>query len=324
VAGFRFAPRALLELGKELISSDEVAIYELIKNGIDAGSPRVEIEARIVVPHSAFIAALDALDEKKAPTTIMELLGSRVIPGASVEAIAEFLDAIRKYSGDKQKFRAALVEAYRDFNWIEVSDSGEGMALSKINDVYLTVGTRSRRAANVAGASYLGDKGVGRLSAMRLGDRLTVTTSTRGENRWNILDIDWTRFSHDIETPLDKIGVDAVAGPRKSDKSAHGTTIRTFDLSADWTADIIVVHGPHGALDRVGRPRANIDDGDDVRGRSFIQVGTEERERGEMVRQALHKADHFFAPNIDVVLGVAEHAFLDYEKRPPLLQLGQR
>jgi hypothetical protein len=38
VAGFRFAPRALLELGKELISTDEVAIYELIKNGIDAGT----------------------------------------------------------------------------------------------------------------------------------------------------------------------------------------------------------------------------------------------------------------------------------------------
>lgn len=42
------------------------------------------------------------------------------------------------------------------------------MSLAKINDVYLTVGTRSRRAANIAGATYLGDKGVGRLSAMRL------------------------------------------------------------------------------------------------------------------------------------------------------------
>jgi hypothetical protein len=49
LAGFRFAPRALLELGKELISSDEVALYELIKNSVDAGTRRIEVEANIVL-----------------------------------------------------------------------------------------------------------------------------------------------------------------------------------------------------------------------------------------------------------------------------------
>ena len=37
---FSFEARTLLELGKELISSDEVALYELIKNAVDAGRPR--------------------------------------------------------------------------------------------------------------------------------------------------------------------------------------------------------------------------------------------------------------------------------------------
>ena len=36
---FSFEARTLLELGKELISTDEVALYELIKNAVDAQSP---------------------------------------------------------------------------------------------------------------------------------------------------------------------------------------------------------------------------------------------------------------------------------------------
>ena len=35
---FKFAARTILELGKELISSDEVALHELIKNAVDAKS----------------------------------------------------------------------------------------------------------------------------------------------------------------------------------------------------------------------------------------------------------------------------------------------
>lgn len=56
MAGFKFAARTLLELGKELISSDEVALYELIKNGVDAGSQRIEIEAAVVLTHTNYVA----------------------------------------------------------------------------------------------------------------------------------------------------------------------------------------------------------------------------------------------------------------------------
>ena len=236
MSGFRFAPRALLELGKELISTDEVALYELIKNGIDAGSPKVETEARIILPHSSYVAAVDAINLKKDLGAVLDTLAMNVIAATPVDQVSEFLDPLRKLTGNRQRFLNGLTEAYRTYNWIEVRDTGEGMSLATLNDVYLTVGTRSRRAANIVGGTYLGDKGVGRLSAMRLGDRLTVTTSTKSESRWNILEIDWSQFSHDIETPLEKISVEGVAGERKSEKSQHGTTIRISDLSADWTA----------------------------------------------------------------------------------------
>lgn len=83
--GFRFAPRALLALGKELISTDEVAIYELIKNGIDAGSDNVETEARIVVTESDFLPVLEDVPVKKDLASLLEGLVAKVIPGTSLE-----------------------------------------------------------------------------------------------------------------------------------------------------------------------------------------------------------------------------------------------
>ncbi|EIB5384903.1 hypothetical protein K9A49_004577, partial [Salmonella enterica subsp. enterica serovar Livingstone] len=44
MAEFAVAARTLLHLGSELITSDEVAIYELIKNAFDSGSSRVSIK----------------------------------------------------------------------------------------------------------------------------------------------------------------------------------------------------------------------------------------------------------------------------------------
>ena len=40
---FRLTARVITQLGAELISSDEVALYELTKNGFDAGSKIVTI-----------------------------------------------------------------------------------------------------------------------------------------------------------------------------------------------------------------------------------------------------------------------------------------
>lgn len=41
---FKVSARTILLLGAELISSDAIAFYELIKNAFDAGSPRVDID----------------------------------------------------------------------------------------------------------------------------------------------------------------------------------------------------------------------------------------------------------------------------------------
>ena len=60
---FSFEARTLLELGKELISTDEVALYELIKNAVDAGSPKVEINVKSALAHTDYREAVRQLRE---------------------------------------------------------------------------------------------------------------------------------------------------------------------------------------------------------------------------------------------------------------------
>jgi hypothetical protein len=59
---FKVQARTLLQLGAELISSDAIALFELIKNAFDAGSPEVHIDVVVRLPdwpgnYSTFIAA---------------------------------------------------------------------------------------------------------------------------------------------------------------------------------------------------------------------------------------------------------------------------
>src|SRR5258707_1550371 len=53
---FSVKARVLLELGAELISSDAIALYELIKNAIDAGSPKIEVRVVSHLGHSGYKA----------------------------------------------------------------------------------------------------------------------------------------------------------------------------------------------------------------------------------------------------------------------------
>ena len=71
------------------------------------------------------------------------------------------------------------------------------MSLKDLQQTYLLIGTAARRshvqAAIAEGkkAPYLGEKGVGRLSAMRLGSQLFVSTARKEDKYLNTLEVDW-------------------------------------------------------------------------------------------------------------------------------------
>ena len=74
---FTFEARTLLALGKELISNDEIALYELIKNALDAGSPTVEILVRSHLPYTDYREALRQLRETRVALSEVTTLPAR-------------------------------------------------------------------------------------------------------------------------------------------------------------------------------------------------------------------------------------------------------
>jgi signal transduction histidine kinase len=260
---FKVAARTVLELGAELISSDAVAIYELVKNAIDAKSPDgVEIHFCIAIKHSAFVDAISRAEELEAreigkrdvsaaeelkadfaelkSSTMAALLESSPVDARSV--IATAIDT----SDDPADFRTKLEAAYLSANWIEFRDTGRGMSKADLLESYLVIGTPSRRRSLDAElrtkdgeAQFLGEKGVGRLSAMRLGTVLDVTTSTTEDRRLNLLHVDWSVFD-DLDKMVQDIELVPTNGAKKPDPESSGTTIRISGIASNWSPKRIV------------------------------------------------------------------------------------
>ena len=231
---FSFEARTLLELGKELISTDEVALYELIKNAVDAGSPKVEIDVRSRLAHTDYREAVRQLRETgKALSEVTAFIRGKMEEDDG-DGCEECLTELNRTT-NRRRYRKRLDAHYARLNSIEIRDTGEGMSFEELGDVYLRIGTRHRRRQNEGGATKLGDKGIGRLSAMRLGNLLTVETSKKGERHWNVLDVDWGVFSHSEDMLVQDIEVAPERDRKKRQRNDHGTTIRIQSLNADWT-----------------------------------------------------------------------------------------
>lgn len=80
---------------------------------------------------------------------------------------------------------------------IIVEDNGDGMTLDRIRDGWLLIGKSHKESKTLTRRKRvpIGDKGLGRISAMRLGRKLTVITSPRSQPRTEYtLVIDWDTF----------------------------------------------------------------------------------------------------------------------------------
>jgi signal transduction histidine kinase len=241
--GFKVAARTILQLGSELISSDSIALYELIKNSFDART-KTGVRIKVYVRMAPFACRALKLE-------INALIKVRASEKARFEAVDKFkqraLKALDPTAPNLPRLRRQiqeadgeleLLEVIEEANFITISDTGEGMSLEELSSVYLTIGTRSRlkvRSTPVDDKPILGEKGLGRLAVMRLGMKLKVTTSRAGEKRQNLLVIDWKTFETEDDSLLSDVDVQPKLSSVKDDPESSGTTIHVSDLNADWS-----------------------------------------------------------------------------------------
>ncbi len=238
---FKISARTVLELGSELISSDIIAFYELIKNAIDAGSKTgTTIKFTIVLRKNAFLSFKDKLINKKSldieafKLSIIEQLNQDTEPMILDCAISLIREAITK-----DELIVALQSVY-DLNSIEIIDTGSGMSSKQLQDNFLVIGTSSRKLEvdkavdDGTTSPYLGEKGIGRLSAMRLGSKLKVVTKSKNDKVANILDIDWDSFN-DPTKMISDINADVIFSDNSEGIEKTGTRLIIRGLAEDWT-----------------------------------------------------------------------------------------
>ncbi len=152
---FKFNPRIIKHLGTELITSDEIAITELIKNSYDARAKKVKIH---------FLSSYAELDKRK--------LLSPLPPGLDAEMVTHAGQPI-----------------------IILEDNGKGMSLETLENGFFEVGSdlkaKEKQAQSQDDQIILGDKGIGRLSAQRLSQLLYVETVTATDKNIKTLKINW-------------------------------------------------------------------------------------------------------------------------------------
>ncbi len=238
---FRITARTVLELGSELISSDIIAFYELIKNGFDARTKTgVEVKFDIVIPKHAVSTLIRLISRGGEIAVLKASVEAEILESASEAAKAGLRTLLSKAS-DATSLAEALAEGQRRFNTIRVSDTGSGMSAQDLQKTFLVIGTGSRKkaveAAIAGGASqspFLGEKGIGRLSAMRLGDHLRVETARTEDSTLNLLIINWKDFNN-VDAMLDEIPVAPTVGGPKLTPAWSGTSIIISDLMENWT-----------------------------------------------------------------------------------------
>jgi len=171
---FRVDLRLFSELGERLISRDEIAIVELVKNAYDADAKIVEV----------------VINEGRS---------------------------------------------------IEVRDDGTGMNREEIEMGWLTLGTGIKRKNKWthSGRRVLGEKGLGRLAVLRLGEKVTIFTK-KNESPCYRLIMDWSEAKKnliEVYTPVDKMKV-VTDEIKENEKflltSIQGTTINIENLLSEW------------------------------------------------------------------------------------------
>ncbi|EMI4515738.1 sensor histidine kinase [Vibrio parahaemolyticus] len=252
MARFQVLARTLVHLGSELITSDSIAIYELIKNAIDARSPDVKVIFTINFEQNL----LNTLHQKwlENRNDWRESVERDLIDIIENECLVSELSPT-----DKQLVQSILdsssvedaAENLLKLNYIEVVDSGCGMSKNDLENIFLTLGTDNKLDKEVEGQPYLGNKGIGRISMMRLG-KCSEVISWKDNNLAHQIKFDWRLF----ECPnklIDEIPVSADEH-HIPNNSSSGTIIKITHLKNMWTREEITTSLINGFLRKLRNP----------------------------------------------------------------------
>jgi len=174
----------------------------------------------------------------EASANLQRLIGRELVPTdalAMVELVKNAYDA-----GAQNVWITIQSPSAREPGYIEIRDDGEGLALADFRRLFMVAGYSERPDQIAKGERVpLGEKGIGRFAADRLGARLSVLTKKREAKRELQVEIDWEAFRdkkkrfNEVTAPVKEVE------PEEFPKGQRGAILRVTALRASWPPEKI-------------------------------------------------------------------------------------
>lgn len=226
-AELKVGAHVLVQLGSELVTDVEQAILECVKNSYDADSPgcRIDIDTREVgIRVEVGAGARLRRFTKSSDTVDVTLCDVQGQPLPDPEGIS-----------DDQEIERRLSYIGR----ITIEDAGDGLTPAQLQDSWLVISRSNKRGSGNAskkktarGRTPLGDKGLGRLGSMKLGDILRIETATASTEPLAIAQFRWT----DCDTALTVDEIPVFVRELPNVEAFKGTRVSVLGLRdlAEW------------------------------------------------------------------------------------------
>ncbi|MEN3267962.1 sensor histidine kinase [Pseudonocardia sp.] len=158
---------------------------------------------------------------------ILRRLGEELNPNPD-QGILELVK--NAYDADARKCTVELKRVTNPGGTLIVSDNGDGMSGRDIRDGWLVLGRSQKVAIERTRLQRIpaGSKGLGRLAALRMGDKVNLTSRPRrpGSREYH-LEIDWNKF--DAASMVDDVVLDIASRNRPAGRTA-GTELKMSGL----------------------------------------------------------------------------------------------
>ncbi len=231
----RVDAHVLVQLGKELVTDVEQAILECVKNAYDADAPgcliKVRTEDQGVLEEDGEFARLGKFCRPAENVSVsLQHANGRAI------SLAE--------DGTPTENVGPNVRVQRRLQWtgsILIEDQGAGLSEQQVRDSWLVISSSAKRARAADNRKQktaekrripLGDKGLGRLGTMKLGDILEVQTASGGSSSLSNVRFRWADC--DAAFTVDQIPVHFEKQPNLERMKGTQVYVRGLKDLEDW------------------------------------------------------------------------------------------
>jgi signal transduction histidine kinase len=180
----------------------------------------------------------------KPKARLLSLLGDQLITN-DVVAVVELIK--NSFDADSTKVTLTLENVTNpDEGTIIVEDDGVGMSLETIQNVWLEPGTDFRKSQResgkktaIFGRPILGEKGIGRFAAHRLGNLIELITKPENAELEIEVEVNWSLFKG--SKYLEDVPIYWMRRhPKVFIGKKHGTRLIIKNLKKSWTDDMVV------------------------------------------------------------------------------------